>query len=73
VAGGGRHNPVLMAGLKARLPKLQSADELGWQGDALEAQAFAFLAIRSYLSLPLSLPTTTGANRAVTGGALYRA
>jgi anhydro-N-acetylmuramic acid kinase len=73
VAGGGRHNPVLMQQLRARLPHVYSAEEMGWEGDALEAQAFGFLAIRSYYGLPLSLPTTTGVNRAVTGGALYRA
>lgn len=50
-----------------------SAEQASWDGDALEAQAFGFLAIRSLLGLPLSLPTTTGVSRAVTGGALWRA
>jgi anhydro-N-acetylmuramic acid kinase len=49
-----------------------AGDTEGWDGDALEAQAFAFLAIRSYLGLPLSLPTTTGVSRPVTGGAIWR-
>ena len=72
VAGGGRHNPVMMEQLQARLPNLKSAEALHWNGDAIEAQAFAFLAIRSYLGMPLTLPTTTGTRHAVTGGALYR-
>lgn len=72
VAGGGRHNPVIMDGLKQRIQILESAENVQWQGDALEAQAFAFLAIRSYLGLPLTMPTTTGVSHAVTGGAFYR-
>jgi anhydro-N-acetylmuramic acid kinase len=72
IAGGGRHNPTIMQRLCAELPNVHSAEEANWDGDALEAQAFGFLAIRSLLGLPLSLPTTTGASRAVTGGALWR-
>lgn len=73
VAGGGRHNPAVMQGLKDALGNVYPVESLGWRGDALEAQAFAFLAVRSLKKMPLSLPTTTGALRAVTGGALYRA
>jgi anhydro-N-acetylmuramic acid kinase len=73
VTGGGRHNPALMRSLRNRFPHVYPVESLGWIGDALEAQAFAFLAVRSLRRLPLSLPTTTGAIRAVTGGALYRA
>ena len=73
VAGGGRYNPSLMKPLKHKIPTLKSAEEVGWDGDAIEAQAFAFLAVRSAKGRPLSLPTTTGTNRAVTGGAFYRA
>jgi anhydro-N-acetylmuramic acid kinase len=71
VCGGGRLNPFLMERLRAKLGEVVSVDELGWKGDALEAQAFAFLAVRSLRGLPLSLPTTTGAKMPVTGGALY--
>jgi anhydro-N-acetylmuramic acid kinase len=46
---------------------------VGWDGDALEAQAFAYLAVRSLRGLPLSLPTTTGVSRPLTGGRLHRA
>jgi len=73
VTGGGRHNPAVMQGLKTALGKVYPVESLGWKGDALEAQAFAFLAVRSLKRMPLSLPTTTGAIRPVTGGALYRA
>lgn len=73
ITGGGRHNPTLMKELSALLPGVQPVEKLGWQGDALEAQAFAFLAVRSLHNLPISLPTTTGASHAVTGGALHRA
>lgn len=72
VAGGGRHNPALMDALKRELKEVYPVESLGWIGDALEAQAFGFLAVRSLKGLALSLPTTTGAIRAVTGGAYYR-
>ncbi|HEY8191142.1 MAG TPA: anhydro-N-acetylmuramic acid kinase, partial [Alphaproteobacteria bacterium] len=69
VAGGGRHNPVLMQGLKDALGvPVYPVDAYGWDGDALEAQGFAYLAVRSHLKLPLSMPTTTGVKQAVTGG-----
>ncbi len=73
VAGGGRHNPALMQALRKHFKQVYPVESLGWVGDAIEAQAFAFLAMRSLKGLPLSLPTTTGASRAVTGGAYYRA
>ena len=47
-------------------------EAVGWQGDALESQAFAYLAVRTLLGLPLSLPGTTGAPRPLTGGSLHR-
>ncbi|HSR56136.1 MAG TPA: anhydro-N-acetylmuramic acid kinase [Alphaproteobacteria bacterium] len=71
--GGGRHNRTLMAALGAALGmEVRRVEDLGWNGDALEAEAFAFLAVRSFRGLPLSLPQTTGASRAVTGGTLHR-
>lgn len=73
VTGGGRHNPAIMQALRRRFLQVFPVESLGWAGDALEAQAFAFLAVRSLKRLALSLPTTTGAIRAVTGGALHRA
>ncbi len=72
VTGGGRRNPVMMGRLSARLgAACDPVEALGWQGDALEAQAFAFLAMRSRRSLPLSLPTTTGVSSPMTGGRLH--
>jgi anhydro-N-acetylmuramic acid kinase len=74
VCGGGARNPTLMAALRQHLPcDVTSADEHGWSADAMEAQAFAYLAVRSLEGLPLSFPTTTGVGSAVTGGVLHRA
>ena len=69
VTGGGRHNPAIMAALASRLGALcDPVESVGWNGDALEAQAFGFLAVRSLRRLPLSLPRTTGVPRPVRGG-----
>jgi anhydro-N-acetylmuramic acid kinase len=74
VCGGGRHNRSLMAALEAALAhRVEAVEAVGWQGDVLEAQAFAFLAVRSLRGLPLSLPTTTGTPRPLSGGVLHRA
>ena len=69
VAGGGARNPALIAMLREQLVgKVLRADEIGWASDALEAQAFAYLAVRSLRSLPITFPTTTGAPTPMTGG-----
>ena len=74
VTGGGRHNPALMEALRHRLDVLvRPVEAVGWHGDALEAQAFAYLAVRSVLGLPLSLPSTTGVPRPTCGGRLFKA
>ncbi len=74
VCGGGRLNDALMAALRERVHgEVRTAEEVGWNGDALEAEAFAYLAVRSLIGLPLSLPTTTGCSAPVTGGALHKA
>jgi anhydro-N-acetylmuramic acid kinase len=74
VTGGGRHNPVMMAALARLLGvPVRPVEAVGWDGDALEAQAFAYLAIRSLRGLPLSLPTTTGAPKPMQGGRLFKA
>jgi anhydro-N-acetylmuramic acid kinase len=72
VCGGGRRNPVLMAALASLVgAPVDPVEAVGWDGDALEAQAFAYLAVRSTLGLPLSLPGTTGVARPMTGGRLF--
>jgi anhydro-N-acetylmuramic acid kinase len=74
VTGGGRHNPTMMAALARLLGvPVRPVEAVGWDGDALEAQAFAYLAIRSLKGLPLSLPTTTGAPQPMCGGRLFQA
>jgi anhydro-N-acetylmuramic acid kinase len=71
VCGGGRKNKVLMAGLAARFAApVEPVEAVGWDGDALEAQCFAYLAVRSLRGLPLSLPTTTGVAAPTSGGVL---
>jgi anhydro-N-acetylmuramic acid kinase len=72
VAGGGTRNATLMAMLKERLAPagIETADAVGWSADALEAQAFGYLAVRSLCGLPITFPTTTGAPRPLTGGEL---
>ena len=73
VTGGGRHNKVMMAELRRRLDApVEPVEAVGWDGDALEAQAFAFLAARAAFGLPISYPQTTGVARPMTGGVLYR-
>jgi anhydro-N-acetylmuramic acid kinase len=71
VCGGGRHNPLLMQMLaeRARVEAVP-AEAAGWRGDAIEAECFAFLAVRVLRGLPISLPTTTGVPRPMTGGRL---
>lgn len=69
VCGGGRHNNTLMRRLRRRMPVLVDPVEVvGWRGDALEAEAFAFLAARSDRGLPFSYPETTGCTKPSTGG-----
>ena len=74
VTGGGRHNPALMAALAERFHvPCDAAERVGWQGDALEAQAFGYLAVRSRRGLAFSLPRTTGVPHPVSGGAFHPA
>lgn len=73
VTGGGRHNPTLMGMMAKRcaLP-VDKVEAVGWQGDALEAQAFAWLAVRHLMRLPLSWPETTGVPQPMSGGVLVQ-
>jgi len=73
VCGGGRHNPAIMGMLDMHTDgKVMSAEDVGWDGDALEAQAFAYLAVRTLKGLPISFPGTTGISHPMTGGVVAR-
>ncbi len=74
VAGGGARNPTLMRMLTERLApaRIETAHEAGWSIDSLEAQAFAYLAVRSLRGLPLTFPGTTGVKEPLTGGVVAR-
>jgi anhydro-N-acetylmuramic acid kinase len=69
ICGGGARNPTLLRAIAGETGgRIVTAAELGWDGDALEAQAFAFLAVRSLRGLPLTFPGTTGVGRPLSGG-----
>jgi anhydro-N-acetylmuramic acid kinase len=74
VAGGGARNLTLLRMLRERLQPatVEAADALGWSSDAIEAQAFGFLAARGLKGLPLSYPATTGVPIPMTGGVIAR-
>jgi anhydro-N-acetylmuramic acid kinase len=72
ICGGGAHNPTLLRAIAEETRgKIHVAADLGWDGDALEAQAFAFLAVRSRRGLPITFPGTTGVERPLIGGRLH--
>ncbi len=74
VGGGGRRNPTLMRRLAERLAvSVEPVEAIGFDGDAIEAQCFAYLALRSRRGAPLSFPTTTGVPKPMTGGAFWPA
>ena len=73
VCGGGRHNGAIMAALARHIDgPVLTAEQAGWRGDDVEAEAFAYLAVRSLKGLPLSWPSTTGVPEPRTGGVLHR-
>jgi len=73
VCGGGRRNPAMMRELARRTgAAVTPAEAAGWRGDAVEAECFAYLALRHLRGLPISFPGTTGAPRPLTGGRLAR-
>lgn len=69
VCGGGRKNPAIMGMLDMHCAaQVIPAETVGWNGDMLEAQAFAYLAVRTMKGLPISFPETTGCPKPMTGG-----
>ena len=73
VVGGGRKNTFLIDSIKNKTySKIKSIDEIGVDGDFIESQAFAYLAIRSFLKLPISYPETTGCKKPCTGGEVVK-
>ena len=74
VAGGGARNPTLMRMLAERLKPatVETADAVGWSSQAIEAQAFAYLAVRTLNGMPLTFPATTGVKLAMKGGVIAR-
>ncbi len=74
ICGGGARNFTMMRMLRERLAPatVESADAFGWSADAIEAQAFGFLAARGMKGLPLSYPATTGVPMPMTGGVIAR-
>ncbi|CTQ32869.1 anhydro-N-acetylmuramic acid kinase [Jannaschia rubra] len=72
VTGGGRRNPAIMDALAALSLPVAPVEEVGLDGDMLEAQAFAFLAVRVLRGLPTSFPGTTGVRARVGGGIVSR-
>lgn len=73
VCGGGRKNPAITAALRTRARvEPVMAEAVGWRGDAIEAECFAFLAVRALRGLPISYPATTGVPQPMTGGRLHR-
>jgi anhydro-N-acetylmuramic acid kinase len=74
VCGGGRHNPALMAAIaESTAVPVVAAEHVGWRGDSIEAEAFAYLAARTMEGLPISFPETTGVSAPMTGGCVIRA
>ena len=72
LCGGGRKNDFLVERLKKDCDRLKLIDEYKIDGDFVESQAFAYLATRSFLKLPISFPETTGVNVPCTGGIIIK-
>ena len=72
VYGGGAHNPTLIRMLRQRInAEILNANDVHWNADFLEAQGYAFLAVRSLFGLPISFPSTTGVSHSMCGGMLH--
>lgn len=74
VCGGGRRNKTLMSMLAARVQNaVAPVEALGFDGDAIEAQAWAYMAVRRLEALPITFPETTGVPAPLTGGVIVEA
>jgi anhydro-N-acetylmuramic acid kinase len=73
LCGGGRKNLGIISAIKKQLAHLNiyHSEELGFNGDSIEAEAFAYLAIRSHLNLPISFPKTTQVKQEISGGCTF--
>ena len=72
VCGGGRHNRLLTGMIEGAVgAPVAPAESVGWRGDFIEAEAFAFLAVRSLRGLPLTRPSTTGVPQPLAGGRFH--
>ena len=72
LCGGGRKNKFLIDGIKKYNIPLKFIDDFGVDGDFVESQSFAYLAIRTYLNLPISFPDTTGVKTPCVGGSIFK-
>ncbi|MBJ6121245.1 anhydro-N-acetylmuramic acid kinase [Sphingomonas mollis] len=73
VVGGGRRNPTMLRMIADRCGlSAEPADPLGWNGDGVEAEGFAYMAVRTLKNLPISFPGTTGVGAAMAGGVVHR-
>ena len=72
-SGGGRKNKLLLKSIEEKINiPIKLIDDFGINGDFVESQAFAYLAIRSYLKLPISFPETTGVKEPCSGGIIIK-
>ena len=73
LCGGGTRNATLVGSLRKLLPgRVELADDIGWNAEAIEAQAFAYMAVRTLKGLPISFPGTTGVPAPMPGGVVAR-
>lgn len=74
VTGGGRHNPVLLREISQRASvEAEPVENVGWRGDSMEAEGFAWMAVRHLKKLPTSFPEISGPREPVVGGRLHAA
>lgn len=73
ICGGGAGNPTMVRFIRSRLAEMEvlTAKDMGWNSDAIEAQAFAYLAVRRMGAMPITFPSTTGAPEPLPGGEIH--